>query len=95
MTLGQVLDQVETLSDDDIIFAKHPWGPNSDAILLRLDTDLRKPTSDEGFEYFREVSIAQELLEDFGSKLHSAAERRNLMIHYAENDAYPDWLADR
>jgi hypothetical protein len=50
---------------------------------------------DRGFEYFLEVDLAKELLEHFSSKLRSAAERRNLIIHYAENDAFPDWLADR
>jgi hypothetical protein len=95
MKLGQLLDQIETLSDYDIVYAKRPWGPNSDAILLRLDEDLTKSMSDQGFEYFLEVSIAQELLESFGSKLRSAADRHNLIIHYAENDAHPDWIFDR
>jgi hypothetical protein len=51
--------------------------------------------TDRGFEYFLEVYLANELLESFGSKCRSVAERRDLIIHYAENDAYPDWIFDR
>jgi hypothetical protein len=95
MKLGLLLDQIETLSDYDIIFAKRPWAPDSDAILLPLDTDLPKSMSDQGFEYFLEVSVAQELVENVGSEFRSAAERRNVIIRYAGNDAYPHWFVDR
>jgi hypothetical protein len=95
MKLGQVLDQIDTLSDYDTIFAKRPWNFDSEALVgpLELTDTYRVPKSvtDRGFEYFLEVHLAQQLLQDFRSKLHSAADRRELLIHYAENDAYPEW----
>jgi hypothetical protein len=97
MKLGRVLDQIDSLSDDDVIFARRPWNPDSEAVVGRLDDGLGVPKSmtDQGFDYFLGVYFAQEVLEDFGSKCDSAAERRDLIIHYAENDAYPDWILDR
>lgn len=94
MTLGNVLDQISQLHDYEVVFAKRPWTLASDAEIGRLDSEFRVPKaiSDSGFAYFLEVSIAREVLEVFGNRQPSHDECRSLLMYYAENDAYPDWV---
>jgi hypothetical protein len=48
----------------------------------------------EGFEYFLEVHIAREVLEVLVERDVALDRRVSLLIHYAEHDAYPDWIHD-
>lgn len=48
-----------------------------------------------GLDYFLEVNIAKEVLEVLGKKAASREEKVKLLIFYAENDAYPDWVFER
>jgi len=97
MNLGTILDQVSTLQDDLCIFAKKPWVPESHAIAVPLGADFKTPNeiSDQGMDYFLEVNVAKEVLEVFGDRAPTKEERHRLLIFYAENDAYPDWVYDR
>lgn len=94
MKLEEALDQVQQLDDDAVIFAKKPWTLESDAEIGPLDSDLRvpKPIIDRGLEYFLESSVVREVLEVFGNRESTEAERRALLMYYAENDAYPEWV---
>lgn len=94
MNLETILDQVLNMQDDLCIFAKKPWTPTSQAVAVTLEADFGTPKelSDQGMEYFLEVHVAKEVLEVFGDRVPTKEEQRQLLIFYAENDAYPDWV---
>lgn len=94
MKLENVLDQVDRMNDDAVIFAKKPWTLASDAEVGLLDADLRVPKTmaDRRLEYFLEASVAKEVLEVFGDRKPTIDQRRALLMYYAEYDAYPDWV---
>lgn len=96
MKLREALDQIENLGDDDVIFAQKPWSLESDAEVGVLDANLRVPAdvAARGFAYFLEASLADELLGVFGRHNAIVDERRALLLHYAEHDAYPQWAYD-
>ncbi|MBW8371479.1 MAG: hypothetical protein K0M66_10995 [Thiobacillus sp.] len=97
MDLGTIIDQVSSLQDDLCIFAKKPWTPASQAVATTLGADFKTPKeiSDQGMDYFLEAHVAKEVLEVFGDHAPTLEEKRQLLIFYAENDAYPDWVYDR
>lgn len=97
MTLGEILERFELLSDDDVIFAEKPWSPSARAEVGRLDSEHKVPGSvrSSGLSYFLEVITAKEALEVFGDKPPTAEERSALLLFYAENDAFPDWVFER
>jgi hypothetical protein len=94
MKLQDILDEVEQLSDDKTILARKPWTLESDAEVVSLDAEFRIPEAERqlGFDYFLEISVAIEVLEVFGDRKPTLDERRALLMYYAENDAYPDWV---
>jgi hypothetical protein len=97
MNLGQLLTGIVALSDEECIFARKPWNSTSEAIVAKLTEDFRVPASvsTTGLEYFLEVSVCQEVLEVFGDKPATNEEKQRLLIFYAENDAYPEWVYNR
>jgi hypothetical protein len=94
MTLKEVLTMLGELDEDDVIFSEKPWSINGRAIVDKLDSDYRVPISisSKGLEYFLEVSTAKEVLEVFRDRTPSINERCDLLMYYAENDAFPDWV---
>lgn len=94
MKLKEALDQVEQLSEDAVIFARKPWTLEADAEIGQLDNDLRVPEAiiDRGLEYFLEADVAKEVLGVFENRRPTVDERRRLLMYYAENDAYPEWV---
>jgi hypothetical protein len=93
-TLVEIVDSLEMLDEEHCIFARKPWSTDTFATVGPLTDDFRVPAevADEGFEYFLEVHVATEVLEVFGTRQPNLQERRNLILYYAENDAYPDWV---
>ena len=82
-TLGQ-LDERQT------IYAKRPWAPTCDAESTL--SDVAPP----GLEYFLEVHVANEVVGVFDDEEvveDTVEQRTNLLIYYAENDAFPEWVA--
>jgi hypothetical protein len=94
MKLQELLDQVVHLNDDDVIFAAMPWTLTSDAEVGQLDDEGRVPPTAvaRGMSYFLEISVAKEVLEVFGRHKATAEQQRALLLYYAENDAYPQWV---
>jgi len=45
--------------------------------------------------HFLEVDVANEVLEAIANRQASPADRCDLLIYYAENDAYPNWIYER
>lgn len=97
MNLGALLDQVREMDDSMCIFAKKPWAPNSEAEVVPLGKDYQTPPNiaAQGLDYFLEIHIAKEVLDVFGEHSPTKDEQRNLLIYYAENDAYPVWVYER
>ena len=97
MRLQDALDHIDTLSDDDVIFAKKPWRMDCEARIDQLDAESRVPAhlTAQGFAYFLEAVVAKEVLEVFEQRAVSDEKKRTLVLFYAENDAYPDWVYDR
>jgi hypothetical protein len=98
MTLEEALDQIAQLPNNEAVFAKRPWGWNSEAMMAQLDQEYRVPQRilDLGFEYVLDGFIAKDVLRDaFGSREPSPLERRKLLLYYAEHDAWPDWLSPK
>ena len=94
MELHDAIDKVDILSDDQVIFARKPWTLAAEADVGKLDADHRVPSAlaKMGLAYFLEVSVAQEVLEVFGKRKPSIDEKCALLMFYAENDAYPQWV---
>lgn len=95
MNLDDAIKKVLLLRDDDlVIFAKRPWNLKSNCVIDKLDSDYRIPLSisNDGFEYFLEYSIVEELNEIKKEMLIDESKFISLVIFYAENDAYPEWV---
>ena len=94
MKLEQALDELDKLGDEDVVFAKRPWTLDSEALIGQLDANMRVPQwiADQQFKYFLEVPVAKEVLEVFASRRPTLQQRRELLLYYAENDAYPSWV---
>jgi hypothetical protein len=84
--LEEAVDQLDSLTEEDVIFAKRPWQLDSEALIGLLAENLGVPKAieDRGFDYFLEVPVANEVLEVFGSRQPSAQERRALLLYGVE-----------
>jgi len=77
------------------IFARKPWTIDAEAKVVPLDDESRAPSEAvAGMEYFLEASVAREVLEGLAARPSgtSSAAGCKLLIYYAENDAYPEWV---
>jgi hypothetical protein len=94
MKLELALDQISQLHDDYVVFAKKPWSLHSEALIGKLDTDLRVPKNiaDQGFDYFIDAAVAHEVLEVLADRETTPQQRHDLLLYYASHDAYPDWV---
>jgi hypothetical protein len=94
MTLQEIVSNLQTISDGLCIAARRPWGPDAEAKLVELDEEFRFPNhiKEAGYEYFLEVAIARdEVLGAWHSQL-SPEQCFDVVLYYAENDAWPDWF---
>jgi hypothetical protein len=92
MKLQDIYRDLSKLGDDLVIFAVEPWTPDSEAMLLRSEPDGSVEKSNALGKYFLEVLVAREVLETGEERRLSDQDRLRLLIYYAENDAYPEWL---
>jgi len=93
MKLIEVVNQLNTLAAETYICVRRPWGRDSESVLVPFPADLRIPAEvkDLGFEYFLEVSTANEILEPFLKVGPTPSQVFEFVLYYAENDAFPDW----
>jgi hypothetical protein len=91
MTLHDVVQRLDELDDEDIIYVRRPWTSDADCTVTRYGR-ATGTSSGDGMEYFLEASTAREALAVFGGRATSLEERLRLLIYYAENDAFPDWV---
>lgn len=78
MNLSQIVQNNGHLDPDLTIYIDSAWNPDSRVLLC---TEPEDGSSPEGYDYFLEVFILQELFEDFPE---STVER---VIKYAQDDA--------
>jgi hypothetical protein len=91
-TLVEIINNLESYGDEETIFAKEPWTPDSPAIVLTMPESPGLPEEANQLEmsYFIEPFIAQEFLEgwvktqDTTPTLREQCER---LIQYAIHDA--------
>jgi hypothetical protein len=94
--LKDALLQLDDVNREMLICAKRPWTEDADCVVVAPDDRLGVPTKIEkaGYEYVIDVPTAKEVLEVFGDRVPTETERVVLILHYAEHDAYPDWVYD-
>jgi hypothetical protein len=93
MHLIEVISQLESLPEDTFICVRRPWQRESEALLVPYPDDLRIPADvlSQGFEYFLEVPTAREALEVFVQE-PTLEQMTDLVLFYAEHDAFPEWV---
>lgn len=97
MTLENLISQINNYQDEQTVFAKKVGGQfsgQSEVILIELtEEELEVPTSEiaakkcPGFEYFLEIFLIKEIIEDFALNKENPEQVVNRIIYYAENDA--------
>jgi len=50
---------------------------------------------DTGLDYFLEVHVGNEVFEVFEKVPPTSNQKIELLIYYAENDAFPDWVYEQ
>ena len=88
--LCELIANVDQMAPEDVICAKPEWGPDSEARLFRLTEDYRVPdeAKAQGYEYFLEVDVIRQVLEEFRGRPDSSVEEKcKRVIHYAKYDA--------
>lgn len=90
-----LFDGVKELINTDpdrptVLYARRPWSSSSEALMLLLDDE---PPSGSDFQYFLESFVAQEVLEAALDSDLDDDKVFELILYYAENDAFPEWLA--
>lgn len=94
--LDVLVGSLPDLDDEATVCARRPWTGASAAVLVNLDGGpVPDHVREAGYAYFLEVAVAREILEDLPGRPLSADERLRLLVFYAENDAFPDWVNDR
>jgi hypothetical protein len=91
--MGRLIDLIANIAQmdaEDVIFAKREWQPESDAKVFRLTEDYRVPeeAKELGYEYFLEVDVIRQVLEEFRDRVDAPLEEKcRRVIHYALYDA--------
>lgn len=91
MTIGDAVNELVHLGDDDIVFAREPFTAESEAVVLAPETAGDGTTWGE-FNYLLEVAIIREVLEAWSNAVEAAvspSEATRVVIHYALHDAWP------
>ena len=92
LRLGDLVQTLPELDVEHTIYARAPWSENSEAIVAAENADGRPPGAavQAGLQYFLEVSVAREFIEDWSASLTGRATTSatvQRLIKYAENDA--------
>ena len=96
MKLLDAVFQVAQFQDGSCICCKRPFHQSSEAVIVQLTPEFAVPeeTTAQGFSYFLEKDAVLELLELAEGKLRSREAKVELVVYYADFDAYPAWFHD-
>jgi hypothetical protein len=89
-TILELLERIDELDAEDVIFAKPDWDENAEARVFMFTEDHRAPPEAGalGFKYFMEVDVVREVLEEFRDRPDaSSLAKCRRVIHYATYDA--------
>lgn len=97
MKLAEVIEHLEELDENAILCIRQPWTVTSECEVVAPDENLAVPKEIKaaGLAYFLEVHVAKEVVGVFKDKPVTLDEKARLLLFYAENDAYPDWVYER
>lgn len=94
MRLIELFEQALERDDDDTtLYVARPWAPDAEAISVSPSPDTTEPVERDGrsYDYFLEVFIAREVIEDFAATAEgesaSRLRRCERLIRYAETDS--------
>lgn len=92
MTLLEIIQKLETFDNESTIYADKPWIENSKALVLREPESGELPPEAKklGLNYFLEVSIARDFLEDWAANLSTKPtiqQKFARLLQYATHDA--------
>lgn len=84
----------DEFEEEAVLCVRRPWEADADAHVCLLSSDLSLPATVKalGYEYFLEVSVANEVLGVLNEGTPTGDEKLQLLLHYAENDAYREIL---
>jgi len=96
-TLRDVVKWLEAAEESEVsmktICVRAPWTADSEARVVEVD-DNRLPADalSGSLEYFLETEVALEVLDGLRNRrMITTEDACNLLLYYAENDAYPEW----
>lgn len=94
MKLFDAVFQIVQMQDGSCICSRRPFHQSSEAVIVQLTPDYGVPeeTKRQGFEYFLEKDGVIELLALAEGKLKSREAKVELVVYYADFDAYPAWF---
>lgn len=92
MTMADVISSLGSFDAEDTIYAALPWSEKSAALVAHELESGGVPSEEraQGLEYFMEVFVARDFLEDWKSSLKMNPSREEIcakLIHYAIHDA--------
>jgi hypothetical protein len=92
MTLIEIIRSLNSFNSEGIICAKKPWTESSPAIVVVEPQARQLPEEAEklGLDYFLDVFIARDFLEDWKANLDvepTLQEKCSRLIQYAATDA--------
>lgn len=92
MKLVEAVEKLSKLKEEHTLYVKRPWTADAECKVVNPDGKVAKATKAAGLEYFLEVHVALEVLEVFGKRKPTLDEKVRVLLFYAENDAWPDWV---
>lgn len=98
-TLRDMVKWLEGAEESELsmktICLRVPWTADSEARVVELDKESLPPDAlSDGLKYFLETSVAREILDGLRKNVPTKSTTEdscNLLLYYAENDAYPPW----
>ena len=91
----KLIDAIRKIDELDgmTLCLRRPWRADSEVCLVS-DTvsKIPEPIRSEGYDYFLEAFVIRELLEMPEVARASENEKVDLILYYAEHDAFPEWI---
>lgn len=92
MKLREILNQCDKLGEYDVVYARRPWSLDSEAAVIEYEEGqsvVRLLKGAPSFEYFLEAPLATDIRQQAEGGGRSTEEALDVLLYYAENDAFP------
>jgi hypothetical protein len=96
MQLLDAIFLVRQMPKQSVIYAREPFQLSNEAKIVKFgkDATVVRHDKEEGFVYFLEAELVNELLDMIALKRSSRETKGEFVCHYATWDAYPEWATD-